>query len=109
MEGKTLEELRKNMESTCESLTLEMGLGGTGEEDKKAAKEEVAEFENAVRADEQERLAKPMTEVEKCSDELAKAVSQYLTGQCKWMFREAEDHAQDMVQELVLAVRNEKK
>jgi hypothetical protein len=56
---KTLEELRKSMVSTFWSLAVEMGCGGDSWEDgRKEAEEEVAEFENAVRKDEQERIRK---------------------------------------------------
>lgn len=57
---KTLEELRKNLVSTVASLDLEMGGDGRDED----AAKEVAEFEKAVRADEEEKIEKPMTEVE---------------------------------------------
>jgi hypothetical protein len=48
----TLEELRKEMVSTVASLDLEMGGDGRSED----AAKEVAEFEEAVREDEREKI-----------------------------------------------------
>jgi hypothetical protein len=62
MKDRTLEELRKNMVSTVESLSLEMGgssyPGSTMESERKDAEDVVAEFESAVRKDECARIRK---------------------------------------------------
>jgi hypothetical protein len=58
MKDRRLEELRENMVTTIESLSVEMGVDGSSEEIRKDAEDEVGEFEATVREDECERIRK---------------------------------------------------
>lgn len=106
MADKTLDELRTDITSTVASYHCEMG---SGDDSDQMAQEEVAEFEAAVRADEGERLEKSLTEVEKAKDEIVKAICIHLTGPgYSWPYNKANDMAEEMAEDLITAVRNEK-